>query len=149
MEKALGGPEKKIDGLELPLVYKNFLLAGQLITKHSLKANPRVRHVYVTPDLKWLVWKDPRKPVDPKQQMKTFKIRSIETGRYTDQLKRKKTFGGYYAKEECAFAVCGRERSVDLEANTEGERDQWVTALRHLVAHLKSVKQQQSQFTSR
>jgi len=149
LRQKIGEPDKRIDGLEFPLEYKNMLLAGQLIKKHSNKANPRVRHVYVTADLKWLIWKDPRKEVDPKQRMKTFKIGSVESGRCTKQLQRKKTFGGYLAKEECSFAVLGRERSVDLEANTEAERDKWVTALRHLVAHIKANRQAASKFTSR
>jgi hypothetical protein len=107
---------------ELEKHHKNLLLAGALLMKHSNKAAPRARHIYVTPDLKWLVWKDPKEPVDPKQRMKTIKLRSVERGRATPQLQRKKLLGGFFAKEECAFAILGRERSVDLEANSEAER---------------------------
>jgi len=48
--------------------------------------------------------------------MKLNKIRTVERGRYTPQLQRKK-WNRYLAKEECAFAIIGRERTVDLEAS--------------------------------
>jgi len=149
MGDLFGDSDKRSDGLELAAEHKNLLLTGSLLNKHSTKVNPRVRHIYVTPDLKYLVWKDPRKPVDPKQRMKTFKIRQVESGRYTAQLQRKKTFGGYYAKEECSFSVLGGPRTVDLETATELDRDKWVTAMRALISYLHALKTEQSKFTSR
>jgi hypothetical protein len=149
--KELFGDNKQVSSvLELSKEHKNLLLAGALLNKHSNSAASRARHIYVTQDLKWLVWKDPKKAeVDEKQKMKTFKIRSVERGRCTPNLQRKKTFGGFYAKEECAFAIMGRERTVDLETNNEQEREKWVIALQHLVAYLKEVKAQSQKFTSR
>lgn len=57
------GDEKKVIETvkELPEAVRNFLTAGAMLLKHSNTANPRLRHVYVTPDLKFLVWKDPKK----------------------------------------------------------------------------------------
>ncbi len=53
---------------------------------------------------------------------------------------------GFNAKEECAFAVVGRDRTVDLEANSEAEREEWIIALTHLVAYLKSLKEAGTKF---
>jgi len=147
--KSLFSDENENKCTELPQDVKNFLLAGQLIIKHSNTAQPRPRHVYVTPDLKHLVWKDPKKPLDAKHKMKLFKVRSIERGRCTPQLQRKTMFGKFVAKEDCSFAVLGRERSVDLEAKTEAEREKWITSLLMLVDFLKNQKVLNTKFDAR
>jgi len=81
--------------------------------------------------------------------MKIYLIKQIEKGRCTPQLTRKKKLGSFYAKEECSFAVIGRERTVDLEANSEAERDKWVHALETLVEYKKYQKQLNQNFASR
>jgi hypothetical protein len=136
--------EKKV--AELSRETRNFLLAGCLLMKHSNTAAPRSRHVYVTSDLKFLVWKDPKKPLDPKQRMKVFKMKSVGLGRCTPQLSRKTFRGKFYAKEECAFAVHGRERTVDLEASTTQERERWKEALEILIRFTKAQKAANSRF---
>jgi len=65
-------------------------IPGQLMTKHSNTAPPRPRHVFITPDLKFLCWKNPKKPLDEKTRMKVYMIREIQIGRVTQQLQRKK-----------------------------------------------------------
>lgn len=133
--------EERLDEItELSPKVKNFLTAGALLVKHSKTAQPRPRHVYVTDDLKWLVWKDPKeKTVDPEQRMKIFKIRTVERGRCTYQLQRQR-FGSYLAKENCAFSIQGRERTVDLEASSEKEREKWIDAIEQLIAYKKSIQ---------
>lgn len=126
------------------------LTAGNLFIKHSKSAKPRPRYVYIDQDLKYIVWKDPKeKVIDPKNKMKVYLIKQLERGRATEQLKRKNAFGKYLAKEECSFAIIGRERSIDLEASTEAEREKWVHALEVLVEYKKALKQMNSQFSSR
>jgi len=147
--KLIFGKEEKSPAKVLSREIRNMLLAGALFIKHSKSANPRPRHVYVDQDLKFIIWKDPKKPVDPENKMKIFMIKQVEKGRCTAQLQRKKKIGGFYAKEECSFAVIGRERSVDLEANSEAERDKWVHALETLVEYKKYQKQLNQQFASR
>jgi len=148
-KKIFGDAEKKnLDVAELPQAVKNMLLAGALLMKHSNTANPRPRHVYITSDFKFLVWKDPKKPLHPDNKMKVFKIRTVEVGRCTPQLQRKQ-WGKFNAKEECAFAVLGRDRTVDLEASNETERDKWVDALMMLVSYRKALKKANTQFASR
>eukprot|EP01006_Ploeotia_vitrea_P030519 TRINITY_DN62915_c0_g1_i1.p1 TRINITY_DN62915_c0_g1~~TRINITY_DN62915_c0_g1_i1.p1 ORF type:complete len:1870 (+),score=1159.95 TRINITY_DN62915_c0_g1_i1:813-5612(+) len=125
---------------------RNLLVSGALLIKHSNTAVPRPRYVFVTPDLKWLCWKDAKKPLKDSQKMKVYKLRTVEYGRCTPQLQRKKAFGGYYAKEECAFAVLGRERTVDLECSSEAERDKWAKAFKALIDYNKAAKKQNTKF---
>jgi hypothetical protein len=134
------GREKKRVVKKLPADIRNFLQQGALLQKHSKTAKPRPRHVYVDNELKYLIWKDPKeKLLDPRNKMKLYKIKQIEEGRATPQLQRKK-FGKYLAKEECAFAIIGQERTVDLEATNEASRKQWVNALEILVEWHRASK---------
>ena len=81
--------EDKLLVTELPTKIKNFLCAGALLKKHSNSAKPRKRHAYFTTDLKFFIWKDPKKDVKAEQKMKVTRIRTIERGRCTPQLQRK------------------------------------------------------------
>jgi len=147
--KLIFGKEDKPAVKVLSREIRNMLMAGSLLTKHSKTANPRPRHVFVDQDLKFIIWKDPKKPVEADNKMKVFMIKQIEKGRCTAQLQRKKKLGSYYAKEECSFAIIGRERSVDLEAPSEAERDKWVHALEALVEFKRNQKMLNQSFASR
>jgi hypothetical protein len=126
---------------EIPPKIKNFLTAGALLLKHSRTAKPRQRHVYVTEDMKWLIWKDPKaKVVDEETRMKVFAIRTVERGRVTEQLQRKSFGGKFLANDRCCFSILGRERSVDLETSNEQDRDMWILAIEALIAHRKSIQ---------
>ena len=143
--RQLFGDEHKESSALMPDHIRNFLISGQLLVKHSKTAPPRPRHVYCTADLKWLVWKDPKKPLHPDNKMKTWKLRGVERGRCTQQLQRKR-FGKWLCREEGGFAIVGRERNVDLEAESEKEREKWVEAITALVAYRKYLKKNASQF---
>jgi hypothetical protein len=119
---------------------RNFLQAGKLLLKHSKTAQPRSRHLFVSQDLKWLIWKDPKDkgPVTD-NKLKVFKIKTVEVGRFTEQLQRKR-FGKFLAKEECCFAILGRNRTIDVEADSELMREKWVHAIMELVAWTKACK---------
>ena len=75
-----------------------------------------------------------------------FKIRTVEKGRFTPQLKRTDWRGRHLAKEECAFAVMGRERTVDLEAADEATRDKWVRSLALWVRYMKAMRKKDAEF---
>jgi hypothetical protein len=130
--------EKKLP--ELSEATRNFLQAGKLLLKHSKTAQPRPRHVFVSQDLKWLIWKDPKdkSPVTD-NKMRVFKVKAVEAGRFTEQLQRK-CFGKYLAKEECCFAILGRNRTIDLEADSELMREKWVNAIGELACWTKACK---------
>jgi len=72
--------------------------------------------------------------------MKVGKIKSVERGRTTAQLQRKTLMGKPLAKEECSFTISGKERTVDLEADSEAAREKWVHALETLIEYKKSLK---------
>ena len=143
--RQLFGDEAKEQSDLFPDHCRNFLISGQLLTKHSKTAPPRPRHVYVTADLKWLVWKDPKRPLHPDNKMKTWKLRGVEKGRCTQQLLRKR-FGKYLCREEGGFAIIARDRNVDLECESEKDREKWVEAIAAFVAWLKWMKKNASQF---
>jgi len=132
---------------ELSREMRNFLLAGQLLKKYSANnaSGPKTRMLSISDDLKWVICKDPHQPVDPKQKMKVFKTKAIEKGRCTPQLQRKR-FGKYLAKEECCFSIMGRDRSFDMECDTEASRDEWVGALLVLLDYVKLLKQANTKF---
>lgn len=128
------------ESYEIPANIRNFLTAGAMLMKHSRTAMPHPRHVFVTDDLRWLVWKDPKtKVIEDDTKMKIFQIRSVERGRCTEQLQRQR-FGKYLADEKCCFSIQGRERTVDLEATSEKERERWVQAIEALIAYRKSLQ---------
>lgn len=132
---------------ELSREMRNFLLAGQLLKKHgaSTASAPKTRMLLISDDLKWVICKDPHQPVDPKQKLKVFKIKAIEKGRCTPALQRKR-FGKFLAKEECCFSIIGRDKSYDMECESEANRDEWVAALQVLVDYVKLLKQANKQF---
>lgn len=124
----------------MPEDSRNFLTSGALLMKHSNHAMPRPRHVYVPSDLKFLYWKDPKKLLsDDTPRMPITQIRSIEIGCCTPQLQRS-LLGRRNAKEECAFSIQSRERTVDLEAASEADRSKWVKAINDWIHYHKAEK---------
>jgi hypothetical protein len=145
--KDIFGKEENLPVKVLSREIRNMLNAGALLTKHSKTAPPRPKHVYVDADLKYIIWKDPKdKQLKQENMMKVFKIRAIDRGRCTPQLQRKSLMGKHLAKEECSFAVLGRDRSVDLEAASEAEREKWIHALETLIEYKKGQKTVASNF---
>jgi len=143
--KDIFGKDEKEPIKQLSREIRNMLNAGALFMKHSKTAPPRPKHIYVDADLKFLNWRDTKeKTVDPKNQMKVFKIKAVERGRATPQLQRKNMLGKFLAKEELAFAVIGRDRTLDLEASSEAEREKWIHALEALIEFKKAEKSQKS-----
>jgi len=128
----------------LPPPIKNFLCAGQLLKKHSKKANPKSMHLFLSPDLEWMCWKnpDPNKKFTLKHRMKIYKLYGVNTGRCTLQLQRKR-MGRFITKEECCFSIYGadlykEERTVDFETPTPKDCQAWVHALEVLIEYAKN-----------
>jgi len=132
---------------ELSREMRNFLLAGCIIKKHASSGNAKLRHLYVTPDLRAIVCKDPNeKKHKADQEQEVYKIKTVDRGRCTPKLQRKR-FGAFLAqKEECCFAVVCRERTFDMEADTETQREMWVNSLNTLILWLKSKKREETRF---
>jgi hypothetical protein len=134
---------------ELSREDRNFLVSGALLMKHSKSAKPKRRHLSISADLKWIICKKPGKAAaEPKQKMKVFKMKQVDSGRCTPQLSRK-SFGRYLAKKECSFAIIGRDRTFDIECSSEKERDEWIKALETLMAYNKALKIAGTKFSKR
>src|SRR5258708_1156628 len=114
--------------------------------KHSKSAQPRQRHVYMSTDCLHINWKDPKEKLLPKNRMKVFKLFAVVKGCTTPQLQRKTLLGKQMAKEELAFSIIGSdedselERSVDLEAASNNERDKWVQCINEVIEWAKAKK---------
>jgi len=128
----------------LPPAIKNFLCAGQLLKKHSKKANPKSMHLFLSPDIEWMCWKnpDPNKKFTLKHRMRIYKMYGVNTGRCTPQLQRKR-MGRFITKEECCFSIYGadlykEERTVDFETPTPKDCQAWVHALEVLIEYAKN-----------
>jgi len=149
--KEIFGKDEKGPVTQLPKDVRNLLNSGALMIKHSKTAQPRKKHFYVDLELKWMIWRDPKeKQINPKNKMKVGVIKQIEKGLCTPQLQRTTLLGKKpIAREECSFAVIGRERSVDLEASSQEERDKWVHALETLVEYKRAMKLAHTQFGNR
>jgi hypothetical protein len=144
--KELFGDDKRNE-VELSKEHKHLLLAGAVLKVHGKSGDPKQLHVFVSSDLKYLCWKEggAKKAADD-CKIKVFKIRTVERGRCTDDLKRKKTFGGFYAKEELSLGVFTRDKILSFETNTEVDREKWHAAITALVAYLKQVKISNTKF---
>jgi len=141
--------DNKNNNVELSKEHKHLLLAGAVLKMHTKSGDPQPRHVFVSADLKYLCWKDAKeKKAEDNCRLQVFKIKTIERGRCTDDLKRKKTFGGYYAKEEVIFGVFARGKILSFETNTEVEREKWHAAITALVQYLIQQKLANTKFGS-
>lgn len=145
--------EKEKAKAELPQWVKDFLLSGALLIKHG-ESTSHQRHIYLSPDLEYLCWKNPKKDLKDSQKMKIFDLMSVEVGRATPHLQRKR-MGKYVVKDEdCAFAITGsvsaktkhnraddekQARTVDLECSTPEECEQWVQCIEILITYAKEM----------
>jgi hypothetical protein len=128
----------------LPPPIKNFLCAGQLLKKHSKKAAVKSMHLFLSPDLEWMCWKnpDPKAKFTLKHRMRIYKLYGVNTGRCTPQLQRKR-MGRFITKEENCFSLYGadlykEERTVDFETPTPKDCQAWVHALEVLIEYAKN-----------
>lgn len=148
------GPQKKAEVTLNPQI-RNFLLAGDTLTKHSKTAQPRQRQVYFSTNLDFFIWKDPSdKKIKAENKMKVVRLVSVDKGKTTPQLQRKNYLGRPLVKDEnCAFSVVGsdvnkKRRTVDLEAKSKAERDRWVKAISALIAYTKDKRARQAVFAT-
>ena len=129
---------------ELPPEVKQFLLAGQLLTKHSKTALPASRHVYLLQDLSTLIWNKPMTEIHAKNTMDVTSIYAVQGGHCTPQLQRVRFGQPLAGHPDHCFSISGstegHERTVDLECKTMADRDKWVHAINQLIRWAKSKK---------
>ena len=118
--------------------YRMLAAAGAEFLKHGEKGKPHARLVYVTSKL-LLLWTEPGKrkaqgKPDLKQSINLARATvpriAVVKGKTTDNLKRDKKADPAH----CLSVINARERpSLDLQAKSEQERDQWHAALSFLL----------------
>jgi len=131
--------------IELRADLKEFMIAGTLVRHFTNDIGPRPRRLYLSPDLEYLIWKNPKKAeIKKSQRMRIFKLHTVEEGLCTPQLK--KRFIQNPAKEELAFAMfgsdsaSGEDKSFSFEAHNVKDRDKWLECLRHLIDYARDLK---------
>ena len=145
--RELFGPSAAVNAeFELPIATRNFLLAGALLIKHSQTAPPRKRHIFVSADLQFVCWKEPSaaSAAANENRMKLTHVTSVDCGLVTPQLRRRTITGAQAAAADCAFAIIGRERTIDLECENADDRRRWTDALSTAVEWRKRIKKRNS-----
>lgn len=114
---------------------RNFLVNGDVLTKYARNGGVSSRHVYVTPNLRWIVWRDPKTEVmKDGSKLKVWSLRHVDLGRCTAELRSKK-MGQWVTQAGCSFALFFRERTLSLEASTPLMAKKWVSAFNALILH--------------
>jgi len=143
----------------------NLLKAGNIFLKFSKDGPPHDRLVWVTPDLRTLMWCNPAKnrthDLKPEARLDLQDISAITEGIKTELFKNavKTRDGGktkmsirHALKKEdsqvlkkgdqvsqlCCFSVLSSTRTIDLVAPSNRVRDDWLWALRLLLVHMNS-----------
>ena len=112
---------------------RGFVEDGAEFIKHGRKGKPHVKEVFCLAD-GFLYWCDQgKRPKDKKKgagkSIDLRNVRKLTGGKLTDAFKRSTAKD---AKEEHCFSVADGERTLDLEAKSEEERDQWLESLHHM-----------------
>lgn len=130
---------------ELEPAVRQFLLAGQMLTKHSKTALPATKHVYLSHDLKHLIWNKPMTEILAKNTLLVTDIHGVTQGRTTPQLQRVRFGQNLAGPSEHCFSISGASfdgslRTIDLECKTASECDKWAHAIGQLARWVKTRK---------
>ncbi|KAL0221349.1 hypothetical protein RCL1_001203 [Eukaryota sp. TZLM3-RCL] len=106
------------------------LIEGAVFLKHGKKGKPHYRFVWVSSDFSKILWRDPSK-TKVRDEMDVSQVTDVLIGQLTDVFKRR---SGHAGRENLSFSIISGERTLDLEASSEEERDLWVDAFKYLVA---------------
>jgi hypothetical protein len=116
---------------------RSMLHQGGEFIKFGRAGKPHVRHVCVTV-FGDLHWSEQRMDADVFQPSRTFvrlqDVTRVEAGKTTEVMRREHA---RRAPDELCFSVVTPERTLDLEATTPTQRDDWLEALRAAVAEAR------------
>ena len=130
---------------ELDPATRQFLLSGQMLTKHSKTALPAARHLYLTQDLHHLIWNKPMTPIQAKNTMLATSVYAAVRGQTTPQLQRVRFGTKLAGAAEHCFSIFGLteegvERTVDFECKSLRERERWIEAIEQLIRWIRTKK---------
>ncbi|KAL0242568.1 hypothetical protein GEMRC1_005131 [Eukaryota sp. GEM-RC1] len=106
------------------------LLEGGVFLKHGKKGKPHHRFIWVSSDFSAIQWRDPAK-TKVRDSMQVASITDVVVGQTTSVFRRR---SGNPGREALSFSVIAGERTLDVEAASEEDRDLWVDSFRYLVS---------------
>ena len=120
---------------------------GFNITKHGRKGKPHKRRLWLTSDAKRLNVSD-----SGGMSSKGLPLSEVIAGRIVEGFQTAvfQRSGCHAASEDCCMSIIAKSRSLDIECETEAERNQLVLGLRSLVLHILFTQlEQQDEVTER
>ena len=121
------------DGTDPLKEHRNLLKAGQILTEWG--SSVTTKHLQVTPDFKFIEWKNPKKGNKRLNQIAIRDLRVIRVGPYDGSHKTR----GKAADPAKAFSIVARTQTLDLEAKSEIEAKRWIDALQRLLLTSKKA----------
>ncbi|KAL0223369.1 hypothetical protein P9112_002759 [Eukaryota sp. TZLM1-RC] len=106
------------------------LIEGTIFLKHGKKGKPHHRFIWISPDFSLIQWRDPSK-AKVRDALHADSVTDVCVGQTTAIFRRR---SGNPGRENLSFSLIAGDRTLDLEAASEEERDSWVEAFRYLVA---------------
>eukprot|EP00742_Colponemidia_sp_Colp-10_P009325 GILJ01010157.1.p1 GENE.GILJ01010157.1~~GILJ01010157.1.p1 ORF type:complete len:643 (+),score=152.88 GILJ01010157.1:146-2074(+) len=110
---------------------RSFLSQEHLFKKHCSNGTVKVRSVYLSNDLKRLVWKAPNGAAKAHQHIAIANIRQLQEGRQSQIFK--KIDGTKSVVADLSFSIVTDQRTLDLEAETPALKDVFLRSLNALV----------------
>lgn len=118
------------------LAFKRMLTDGAVFRKYGRYGLPHNRLVFYNPDTRMLVWCAPGARNGEKEGMLVRDILEVVEGPESPIFKKN---AGWWKRTDCCFSVITDKRSLDLEAGSPEEKEEWVKAflcLKRYRAHI-------------
>lgn len=121
-----GATEREIS--ERRLYFKRLLQDGTAFRKYGHHGFPHMRHVYLSPDARYVLWCSPSTAPSKnhKDGIAVSDITDVVDGTTTPVFR---TNAGWYKHPELCFSLVAASRTLDLEAASAEEKREWMTAL--------------------
>ena len=128
---ATGDAEAKlIARFNIPVIdqeLRTFVNAGKFMIKYNSWEKPHTRYVFVSPDMRFLVWRDP--VGSNLKSIYLLTCKQVLIGNASPELQRS------LVPEGTAFVVEGALRSASFSCDSQDERDRWVQSLRAVIEY--------------
>ena len=118
--------------------HRRALLTGLVMRKHHKSHAPQYRLIYITEDFGEVRWKEDNGKKD-KGSLALREVQEVIKGATTKPLCRKHLLRSN-ANPVCSFTIKGRSRDLDLECQTEDERNRWCEMLASLLQFRKDKR---------
>jgi hypothetical protein len=118
-----------------------FLDRGGRLTKHGRKGKPKLR--WINCGRGKLFWAGPNSlgtspDSETDQCVRLVQVQKVLEGKRTEIFRRQ---AAHNINETCCFSLVLRDRTLDLEAENQALRNQWMKAIRFMVAVVKTASQ--------